>query len=97
MAPSFLSQPVGAVCLSEGGSVRWAGGALHTLTVRPGGEPGGWWVDQPASGCPAGFSKKYLEGQRQCAITVIMAINAEVPKKQLTSQSDTTTTHVFLD
>lgn len=45
-------------------------------TVFPGGERGEWGVDQPASGCPSGFSKKYLEGQQWCAITVIMIINA---------------------
>ena len=82
---SFLSQPVGVVCLSEGGSVRWARGGLHTLlhclqTLQlldcvSCGERGGWWVDQPASCCPAGFSKKHLEGQRWYAITVIMIIN----------------------
>lgn len=40
------------------------------------GSVGSGGVDQPASGCPSGFSKKYLEGQQWCAITVIMIINA---------------------
>lgn len=55
--PQGFRTPCSIVCrgiLATWTSV-WGGGAGEAC--------GGWWADQPVSGCLAGFSKEHLAGQ----------------------------------